>query len=427
MIKIHKDCSFDDLIKITHRPMIDAADLQKVIADIYQGIIASGDKHLIELTKKFDKTEVLSVKVDEMYIDQAYETLDNDLKIAILKAKENILKFHTAQLPNVVEVETMPGVFCYQKAKAIERIGIYIPGGTAPLFSTILMLAIPAKIAGVKKIVLCSPPTCNGAIHPTILATARICGIDQIFQVGGAQAIAAMAVGTSSIPKVSKIFGPGNQYVTAAKENAQKYGVAIDMPAGPSEVLVYADDTCIPAYVAADLLSQAEHGIDSQVVAVVTNQVIADAINEAVIDQLEGLPRKDIAIKALENSHIIIEPNRSKAFEYINVYGPEHFIIASDHAEDLSELTINAGSVFLGNLCPEAVGDYASGTNHTLPTYGWAKSYSGVNIDTFMRKITFQKLTKEGMSNLGPIVVKMAEAEQLQGHANAVKMRLKDL
>jgi histidinol dehydrogenase len=427
MIRIHKDCSFDDLINITHRPMIDAADLQKVIADIYQGIITSGDAHLIELTKKFDKTDILSVKVDETSIDQAYETLDSELKVAIIKAQENIIKFHTAQLPNVVEVETMSGVYCYQKAKAIERIGIYIPGGTAPLFSTILMLAIPAKIAGVKEIVLCSPPTFKGGIHPTILATAKICGIDQVFQVGGAQAIAAMAVGTDAIPKVSKIFGPGNQYVTAAKENAQKYGVAIDMPAGPSEVLVYADDTCVPAYVAADLLSQAEHGIDSQVVAVVTNQVIADAINEAVIDQLEVLPRKDIAIKALQNSHIIIEPDRSKAFKYINAYGPEHFIIASDHAEDLSELTINAGSVFLGNLCPEAVGDYASGTNHTLPTYGWAKSYSGVNIDTFMRKITFQKLTKEGMSNLGPIVVKMAEAEQLQGHANAVKIRLKDL
>jgi histidinol dehydrogenase len=330
-------------------------------------------------------------------------------------------------MPKDVEVETMKGVHCYQKAKAIERIGIYIPGGTAPLFSTILMLAIPAQIAGVKEIVLCSPPTYHGGIHPTILATSKICGIDQVSQIGGAQAIAAMAVGTRSIPKVSKIFGPGNQYVTAAKENAQNYGVAIDMPAGPSEVLVYADETCVPAYVAADLLSQAEHGIDSQVVAVVSNQEIGDSINVAIIDQLDALPRKDIAIKALENSHIIIEPNVIKAFEYINAYGPEHFIIASDHAEELAELTVNAGSVFLGNLCPEAVGDYASGTNHTLPTYGWAKSYSGVNIDTFMRKITFQKLTTEGMASLGPIVVKMAEAEQLQGHANAVKIRLKDL
>ncbi|HMP31936.1 MAG TPA: histidinol dehydrogenase, partial [Saprospiraceae bacterium] len=252
-------------------------------------------------------------------------------------------------------------------------------------------------------------------------------GIDHVFQVGGAQAVAAMAVGTDAIPKVSKIFGPGNQYVTAAKENAQKYGVAIDMPAGPSEVLVYADETCMPDYVAADLLSQAEHGVDSQVVAVVSTIEIADAINKALAIQLEELPRKEIAKKALENSHIIIEPDVTTAFQYINIYGPEHFIIASDRADELADLTINAGSVFLGNLCPEAVGDYASGTNHTLPTYGWAKSYSGVNIDTFMRKITFQKLNQQGMEHLGPIVVTMAEAEQLQAHANAVKIRLKDL
>jgi histidinol dehydrogenase len=427
MIKVHQNKTKEELIEITARPVLEQSILQATIKEIFSMVKNFGDEQLIALTKKFDKADIQSVLVSNQLAEQAYDQMDKELKQAILVAKENITKFHKAQLTEKVEVETMPGVFCYQKSVPVERVGIYIPGGTAPLFSTILMLAIPAKIAGVAEIILCSPPTYQGGIHPVILATAKICGIDHICQVGGAQAIAAMATGTKSVPRVTKIFGPGNQYVTAAKEYAQQFGVAIDMPAGPSEVLVYADDTCNPEYVAADLLSQAEHGTDSQVVAVVQTIEIAEKIYEALTFQNDALPRKEIAVKALENSHIIVEPNVEKAFEYINAYAPEHFIIASENADALADRTVNAGSVFLGNYCPEAAGDYASGTNHTLPTYGWAKSYSGVNIDTFMRKITFQKITREGIKNVGPVVVKMAEAEQLQAHANAVKIRIKDV
>lgn len=427
MVKIHINKSKEDLLHLTSRPVLEQLSLQTTIKEIFSLVQANGDEQLLAFTQKFDKTIINSVLISEEDVDKAFVQMDEKLKQAILTARDNILKFHKAQITEKVEVETMPGVFCYQKSVPIERVGIYIPGGTAPLFSTILMLAVPAQIAGVKEIILCSPPTHNGGIHPVILATAKICGITHICQVGGAQAIAAMSLGTQSIPKVTKIFGPGNQYVTAAKEFAQQFGVAIDMPAGPSEVLVYADETCQPSYVAADLLSQAEHGADSQVIAVVTSMKIAEEINQSLAKQIDLLPRKSIALKALENSHIIVEPDVHKAFEYINLYAPEHFIIASDNADSLSEMTINAGSVFLGNLCPEAAGDYASGTNHTLPTYGWAKSYSGVNLDTFMRKITFQKITNEGLRNVGPVVVIMAEAEQLQAHANAVKIRLNDV
>ena len=412
---------------LTARPQLEKTDLDQVISSVFGEIAKNGDAGLKTLTSKFDKTDIEDIKVSKKAMLQAYEQLDPVLKQAIEGAMVNIERFHKAQLPIEIMLSTMEGVTCIQKAIAIERIGIYIPGGTAPLFSTILMLAIPARIAGCKEVILCSPPTHNGAIHPAILATAFICGIEEVMQVGGAQAIAAMSLGTESIKKVSKILGPGNQYVTAAKAKAQEYGVAIDMPAGPSEVLVYAAQDCIPRFVAIDLLSQAEHGTDSQVVCVTVNDQIASEITKEVEILLEELPRKEIARKALENSFIIVEEDVNKAFDYINAYAPEHLIIASEYAEILSGKVVNAGSVFLGNWCPESVGDYASGTNHTLPTYGWAKSYNGINIDTFMRKITFQKVDKIGIQNLAPLVIPMAEAEQLQAHANAVKIRLEQI
>ena len=426
MIKVYSNLTDSELFALVQRPQMEENSLDATINEVFSNVKSYGDEQLKRYTLQFDKVQILSIKVDEKSLFDAYNEIDLQLKAAILVAKSNIEKFHQAQLPSTVSLETMPGVKCIQKPIAIERVGIYIPGGTAPLFSTILMLAIPAMIAGCKEIVLCSPPTFNGAIHPAILATAYMCGITEVYQIGGSQAVAAMALGTESIKKVAKIFGPGNQYVTAAKEKAQKYGVAMDMPAGPSEVLVYADATCVPAYVAADLLSQAEHGVDSQVVCVVSNAEIATQINLAIADQIEELPRKNLAAKALENSLIIVEEDVDRAFAYINAYAPEHFIIASDNAENLAERVINAGSVFMGNYCPESVGDYASGTNHTLPTYGWASSYSGVNVDAFLRKVTFQSVTREGLVDLGKVVIIMAEAEQLQAHANAVKIRLMD-
>lgn len=416
-----------DYKSLVQRPQMPKADMDEVIGEVFRLIAEKGDQGLKELTKKFDKTNISSIKLDRSDLQKAYESLDPILRDAILAAKANIEKFHKAQLPQQVKVTTMQGVECVQKAVPIERVGIYIPGGTAPLFSTILMLAIPAKIAGCSQVVLCSPPTYNGKIHPAILAVAYICDIDEVMQVGGSQAIAAMALGTETIGKVSKICGPGNQYVTAAKEKAQQYGVAIDMPAGPSEVLVYAGEDCVPQFVAIDLLSQAEHGADSQVVCVTPDVAIAKAISEEVDLLVAELPRKDMAVAALANSFIIVENDIDQAFAYINAYAPEHLIIASDQAGILAERVINAGSVFLGNWCPESVGDYASGTNHTLPTYGWAKSYNGVNVDTFMRKITFQTVTREGLVNLAGLVVPMAEAEQLQAHANAVKIRLEHI
>lgn len=424
MIEIIYQPSQDQYKKLKQRPQLERSDMEIVIQKVYDGIAEGGDYELKALTKKFDGVDIPNIKVSDAEVMSAYKSLDADLKIAIEGAKANIMKFHEAQLSKGVEIETMPGVKCIQKSVAIERIGIYIPGGTAPLFSTILMLALPAQIAGCKEVVLCSPPTHEGKIHPVILATAHICGITEIMQVGGSQAIAAMAIGTASIKKVAKIFGPGNQYVTAAKEKAISYGVAIDMPAGPSEVLVYADETCNPSFVAIDLLSQAEHGIDSQVVCVTTTDVLADQIANEIEELVADLPRKDIIVQALKNSCIIIESEVDKAFKFINDYAPEHLIIASESASDLASKIVNAGSVFLGNFCPESVGDYASGTNHTLPTYGWAKSYSGVNVDSFTRKITFQSATPEGLVSLGKLVIPMAEAEHLQAHANAVKIRL---
>lgn len=427
MMKIFTQPDAGIYSQLLKRPQIPRADLDQTIDAVYNEVIQGGDEALKALTLKFDKATLGEVFVNQQELKTAYDQLAPDLKKAIESAKENIENFHSAQLPQEVKVTTMPGVECIQRAVPIERVGIYIPGGTAPLFSTILMLAIPAQIAGCREIILCSPPTAGGSIHPAILATAWICGITEVAQVGGSQAIAAMAIGTESIRKVSKIFGPGNQYVTAAKAKAQEFGVAIDMPAGPSEVLVYADADCIPGFVAIDLLSQAEHGIDSQVVCVTSDENTAQAIASEVGLQLASLPRQSIATQALENSFIIVEKDLDAAFGYINNYAPEHLIIASEQAESLASRVVNAGSVFLGNWCPESVGDYASGTNHTLPTYGWAKAYNGVNTDSFMRKITFQTVSKQGLESLAPLVIPMAEAEQLQAHANAVKIRLEQI
>ncbi len=410
-----------------NRPQFSQADLTEKTTAIFHDVKQNGDEALFLLNKKFDGCESNILRVSQQELQNAAENLDKELKESILIAKENITKFHRAQIRESIKLVTSSGVVCEQRSVPITRVGLYIPGGTAPLFSTILMLAIPAQLAGCKEIVLCSPPNNNGKIHPTILAVASLCGIEEVYQVGGGQAVAAMTLGTKSIKKVHKIFGPGNQYVTAAKEMATKYGVAIDMPAGPSEVLVYADETSIPAFVASDLLSQAEHGVDSHVVCVVSSQALVNPILEEVELQLSKLPRRDLAKETLSNSLIIVEENVKKAFDYINEYAPEHLIISSENPDQYIAKIENAGSVFLGNFTPESAGDYASGTNHTLPTYGWAKSFSGVNIDSFTKKITYQNISREGILGLGKAIVNMAEGEQLQAHANAVKLRMEYL
>lgn len=422
-MKILKQDSLLNNASLIDRMQYDNAGLQSKIQNIFNEVKSKGDEALKHYSRIYDDVELDTLKVDLRLISDAYEGMDELLKEAILLAKHNIELFHRQQLRSPIDVETISGVRCKTKSMPIERVGLYIPGGTAPLLSTILMLAIPAKLVGCNEIILFTPPSING-IDKSILATAFICGVTDIFQVGGAQAIAAMALGTQTIKKVNKIFGPGNQYVNKAKEMATQYGVAMDLPAGPSEVLVYADETCIPSFVASDLLSQAEHGDDSQVISVVSSESLAVKIYEEVMKQLISLPRKDIASKALQHSYIIVESDVAKAFDFINDYAPEHLIIASVNDEDLLNKVINAGSVFLGNYSPESAGDYASGTNHTLPTNGWAKSYSGLNVDAFMRQITIQKLSKEGIQNIGNAIIKMAETEQLQGHANAVKIRL---
>lgn len=408
------------------RIQLDNSRLQDKVQSIFDEVKSKGDEALKHYSELYDSVALTALKVDQKLILDAFEGIDIQLKESILLAKHNIEMFHRQQMRKPIDVETMSGVVCKTKSMPIERVGLYIPGGTAPLLSTILMLSIPAKIAGCSEIVLCTPPGKNG-IDKSILATAFICGITDIYQIGGAQAIAAMAIGTRTIKKVSKIFGPGNQYVNKAKELALNYGVAMDLPAGPSEVLVYADETCIPSFVASDLLSQAEHGEDSQVITVVNSQPLADKIYDEVMKQMINLPRKEIATKALQHSYIIVESDIAIAFDFINDYAPEHLIIASTNDEYLLNRVTNAGSVFLGNYSPESAGDYASGTNHTLPTNGWAKSYSGLNVDAFMKQITIQKLSKEGIQNIGNTIIKMAETEQLQGHANAVKIRLSHL
>lgn len=420
IIKHPKKSEWSKLLK---RPAIEAASLEASVINILHEVKASGDEALKRFATIFDKVSVTELQVTNEEIAAAEATLSNELKEAIALAKQNIETFHRKQVSAVEKIETMPGVLCWRKTVAIEKVGLYIPGGTAPLFSTILMLSVPAKIAGCKEIVLCTPPSKDGKINAAILYTAKLSGITKIFKVGGAQAIGAMAYGTQTIPQVYKIFGPGNQYVTAAKQLVQKDGVAIDMPAGPSEVCVMADDTANPAFVASDLLSQAEHGVDSQVLLVSTSEQMIDAVLKATAEQLEALPRKEFASKALENSKAILLPTVAEMIELVNEYAAEHLIISCKDDETIAEQIINAGSMFLGNYSPESVGDYASGTNHTLPTNGYAKAYSGVSVDSFVKKITLQKLSKEGLQQIGKAVELMAEAEGLQAHAEAVRKR----
>lgn len=420
IIKHPKKSEWGRLLK---RPAIESSSLEAGVTNILHQVKASGDEALKRFSTIYDKVSVDELLVSTEEIDAADTLLSSELKEAIVLAKKNIETFHAKQTAVVEKVETMPGVVCWRKSVAIEKVGLYIPGGTAPLFSTILMLSIPAKIAGCKEIVLCTPPGKEGKINPAILYTAKLVGINKIFKTGGAQAIAAMAYGTESVPQVYKIFGPGNQYVTCAKQLVQKDGVAIDMPAGPSEVCVMADDTANPAFVASDLLSQAEHGVDSQVLLVSTSEAIIEAVLVETEKQLEQLPRKEFAAKALENSKAILLHTTAEMIELVNEYAAEHLIISCKDEEAIAEQIINAGSIFLGNYSPESVGDYASGTNHTLPTNGYAKAYSGVSVDSFVKKITVQKLSKEGLQQIGKAVELMAEAEGLQAHAEAVRKR----
>ena len=409
---------------LLQRPAMDHSMLEAAVLEVLNNVKQNGDKALVEFTQRFDGVLLKNIKVSDVEIAAAEQELTTELKAAIAQAKENIERFHAAQVQPVVKVETMPGVQCWRKSIGIEKVGLYIPGGSAPLFSTVLMLGIPAVLAGCREIILCTPPGKDGNIHPAVLYAAKVAGITQVYKAGGAQAIAAMAYGTETVPAVFKIFGPGNQYVTCAKQLIQRDGIAIDMPAGPSEVCVLADETANAAYVAADLLSQAEHGPDSQVLLVSTTVQIAEQVIREVNLQLNDLQRKSIAIKALENSKAIIVENINEAMELINTYAPEHLIISCANDEAVAELVVNAGSVFLGNYSPESVGDYASGANHTLPTNGYAKAYSGVSVDSFVKKITYQKLSLQGLKIIASTVISMAEAEGLQAHANAVRKRI---
>lgn len=407
------------------RPTLNTATLRDTVLQVLGDIRAKGDKAVIEYEEKFDKVKLSSLEVTEEEFAEAEKATDSTLKEAIGKALENIRKFHASQKFEGQKVTTSTGVTCWQKAVAIEKVGLYIPGGTAPLFSTVLMLAAPAKIAGCKEIVLCSPPNREGKINPAILYAAKAAGVSRIFKAGGVQAIGAMAYGTESIPKVYKIFGPGNQYVMAAKQEVSLHDVAIDMPAGPSEVAVLADETANPAYVASDLLSQAEHGVDSQSILITTSEQLINAVKEEVKKQLAVLPRKEITEKSLSHSKLILVNTIDEAIEMTNEYAPEHLIIETKDYMQVAERIVNAGSVFLGPYTPESAGDYASGTNHTLPTNGYAKAYSGVNLDSFTRKITFQEITREGIMNIGPTIETMAANEYLDAHKNAVTVRLK--
>jgi histidinol dehydrogenase len=412
---------------ILERPTKTVDDVESVVNEVFTDIQKNGDTAVAKYTQKFDGVLLESNIVSENEINEAITTVSSELKEAIILAKENITKFHAAQKTAKVFVETIKGVSCWQEKRPIQKVGLYVPGGTAPLLSTVLMLAIPAQIASCKEVVLCSPPNKEGEIHPAILYAANLCGVTKIVKVGGIQAIAAYTFGTATIPQVYKIFGPGNQFVTVAKQLSTKYGVAIDMPAGPSELLVVADDSANPSYVASDLLSQAEHGIDSQVILVSTSQKLIAKVGAEIEKQLIALPRIAIAQKAMNNSKSIFVENDEIALELINEYGPEHFIVCTNNNDFYVDHIENAGSVFIGNYTPESAGDYASGTNHTLPTNGFTKAYSGVNLDSFMKSITFQKISKEGIKAIGKSVELMAEAEGLQAHKNAVSIRLKDL
>ena len=422
---IHPDKK--DWAEILKRPVLNMETLRGTVCEVLDRVKTEGDKAVLEYEERFDKVKLESLVVTEAEMKEAEQNVPIELKVAILLAQRNIYTFHKKQKFESKKVETMEGVTCRQKAVGIEKVGLYIPGGTAPLFSTVLMLAVPARVAGCKEIVLCTPPNKEGKINPAILYAAQVSGVSKIFKAGGVQAIGAMAYGTESVPKVYKIFGPGNQYVMAAKQQVSLHEVAIDMPAGPSEVEVIADETANPAFVAADLLSQAEHGVDSQVVLITTSEKLMEEVEYEVQHQLSRLPRWEIAEKALANSKLILVNDMEEAIAMTNEYAPEHLIIETKNYMELAEKVVNAGSVFLGSLTPESAGDYASGTNHTLPTNGYAKAYSGVSLDSFIRKITFQEITREGIQNVGPAIEVMAANEQLDAHKNAVTIRLKSI
>ena len=413
--------------EILKRPVMNTENLFDTVRSVIDRVKEEGDRAVLDYEEKFDKVMLASLAVSEEEQQEAENLVSEDLKAAIRLAKQNIETFHAAQRFEGKKVQTQPGVTCWQKAVAIEKVGVYIPGGTAPLFSTVLMLAVPARIAGCKEIVLCTPPGRDGKVHPAVLFAAKVAGVNRIFKAGGIQAIAAMAYGTESVPKVYKIFGPGNQYVTAAKQLVSLRDVAIDMPAGPSEVEVLADETANPIFVAADLLSQAEHGVDSQAILITTSVELQQAVKVEVERQLALLPRKEIAEKSLANSKLIVVDSMAEAIELTNAYAPEHLIIETEDYLSVAERIVNAGSVFLGSLTPESAGDYASGTNHTLPTNGYAKAYSGVSLDSFIRKITFQEIKPEGLNIIGPAIELMAANEQLDAHKNAVSVRLGQL
>lgn len=415
----HKDWK-----SLLSRPALDNSSLTETVTAVLDDIKSRGDAAVKEYELKFDKVQIDSLQVSEDEIAEAETLVADELKNAIRLAKGNIEKFHAAQDHELPRIETMPGVTCWQKAMPIEKVGLYIPGGTAPLFSTVLMLAVPARIAGCKEIVLCTPPAKNGKVHPAVLFAAKVAGVSKIFKIGGVQAIGSMAYGTESVPKVYKIFGPGNQYVTAAKQRVSLKDVAIDMPAGPSEVEVIADETANPAFVAADLLSQAEHGVDSQAVCITTSKTLAEKVLAEVDRQLQLLPRKEIAEKSVANSKIILVKDLEEVIDVTNEYAPEHLIISTSNYMQIAEKITNAGSIFLGHLTPESAGDYASGTNHTLPTNGYAKAYSGVNLDSFRKKITYQEITPNGLKLIGNAIEIMAENEQLFAHKNAVTLRM---
>jgi len=416
-----------DLEKIIQRPHLDISQLTATVTNVLNDIKSRGDEAVKEYESKFDHVELSSLAVTEQEIEEATQLISIELEESIRLAHYNIHKFHASQRFEGKKIETGPGVTCWQKSIPIERVGLYIPGGTAPLFSTVLMLATPAKIAGCKEIVLCTPPNREGKVNPAILVAAKIAGVNRIFKAGGVQAIGAMAYGTESVPKVFKIFGPGNQYVMAAKQQVSLHDVAIDMPAGPSEVCVIADETANAEFVAADLLSQAEHGIDSQVLLITTSEALLDSVISETERQLESLPRKEIAAKTLENSQFVLVHDTQEAMAISNAYAPEHLIIQTKNYQEMADQVINAGSVFLGIYACESAGDYASGTNHTLPTHGYATAYSGVNLDSFCRKVTFQHLTEDGVRYIGHAVELMASAEQLDAHKNAMTVRLKSL
>lgn len=427
LIKIITEPGEKEWSKIIKRPMLDTQSIERTVAEIIEKVKQDGDEALKYYALQFDETVLQSLRVTEKEFEEAETLVTADMKEAIKTASKNIKRFHKAHQEQVNKIGTMPGITCWRRSSAIEKVGLYIPGGTAPLISTLLMLGIPATIAGCKEIIVCTPAGKDGKINPAILYAAKHLKIKTIFKTGGAQAIAAMAYGTATIPKMYKIFGPGNQYVTKAKQMVQGQGLAIDMPAGPSELAVYADETCVPAFVAADLLSQCEHGKDSQVILIASNEKLIGKIKNEVLKQVDVLPRKEIVIAALQNSFFIVIKKTNNAFKLLNEYAPEHLIIASDKANKLIENVYNAGSIFLGNYSPESGGDYATGTNHTLPTNGAARAFSGVSVDSFVKKITYQQLTKKGLANIAKTVETLADAEGLQAHKNAVTIRMKKI